>query len=290
MEKGDMVKKKGLGRGLGALMESPGETAAAGRPLEVRVEAIAANPLQPRSKIRDKDLKSLAESIREMGVLEPLVVRRAGLDGYELIAGERRLRASTLAGLAQVPVIIREAGPVEMLEIALIENLHREDLNPMDEAESYRRLSEEFGRTQEEIARLSGRDRSTVANLMRLTGLPEPVRQDVRLNRLSAGHARALLALPNESEILAAREQVLTKGLSVRETELLVKRALAPKRRQPVSNQDQTYFEALSTRMTQALGSKVRVYSKGARKRIEISFSSNEELERLMKTLGVGPV
>jgi ParB family chromosome partitioning protein len=284
-----MSKKRGLGKGLGALIEDRVDNSGAGAPLEVPVSAVIANPLQPRSTIKDKELKALADSISDKGVLEPLMVMRLSPDQYQLIAGERRLRASRLAGLETVPVILREATRAEQLELALIENLHREDLNPVEEAESYRRLSDEFERTQEEIARLSGRDRSTVANLLRLLSLPEPVKDDVRQGRLSAGHARALLALSTPQQILSAREQVLTRGLSVRETEALVKKANQPPR--PVRPpQDQAYFEALSDSMTRNLGAKVRVLHRGKRGRIEISYSSNQELERLMRLLGVGPI
>ena len=284
-----MSKKRGLGRGLEALIEDRNDGNRAGTPLEVPVEAIAANPLQPRSTIKDKELKALADSIKDKGVLEPLVAMRLGPDQYQLIAGERRLRASRLAGLETVPVILRDATRAEQLELALIENLHREDLNPVEEAESYQRLVDEFQRTQEEVARLSGRDRSTVANLMRLLALPEPVKDDVRQGRLTAGHARALLALPTPQQILTAREQVLTRGLSVRETEALVKKANSPPR--PVRrDKDQAYFEALSDSMTRTLGAKVRVQHRGKRGRIEISYSSNQDLERLMRLLGVGPL
>ena len=281
-----MAKKKGLGRGLSALIEDPGTLEEKpGAPLEIRVEVISPNPMQPRRGIRDKDLKSLADSIKDHGVLEPLVARRLSADQYELIAGERRLRAARAAGLKRVPVIIRDAAPQEMLEFALIENLHREDLNPMDEAESYQRLVEEFSRTQEEVARVSGRDRSTVANLIRLLALPEPVQKDVRTGRLTAGHARALLALTDESRILAARERVLSRGLSVRETEALVKRGLAPARKK-APPEDDVYYRDLSGRISRALGSKVRIVHQG-RRRLEISYASVEELERLLKRLGV---
>jgi ParB family chromosome partitioning protein len=256
----------------------------------VRVEAIRANPMQPRTRIRDKDLAALADSIRDQGVLEPLVVRRDGLDEYELIAGERRLRASRLAGLTHVPVILKDADPLQMLEMALIENLHREDLNPMDEAAGYVRLAEEFSRTQEELARLSGRDRSTVANLIRLLSLPAPIQEDVRQGRLTAGHGRALLALGEESRMLAAREDVLTRGFSVRETEQWVKRLLTPKRISRNAAADAAYYEALAESMARSLGAKVRVVAKGRRKRVEIAFSSSEELERLLNRLGVRPV
>lgn len=286
-----MTKKKGLGRGLKALISEPEiENGAVSSVLEVRIEAIQANPLQPRAKINSKGLKALSESIKDKGVLEPLVVRRSGSDQYELIAGERRLRASKAAGLTRVPVIIRDADNVEMLELALIENLHREDLNPVEEAESYRRLAEEFSRTQEEIARIAGKDRSTVANLLRLLGLPSPVLDDVRQGRMTTGHARALLALPGDESILAAREQVLVGGLSVRETEALVKKLNRPqkaRKEKPVS--DAAYYKSLSENMSRTLGAKVRIVPKG-RRRIEISYSSNAELERIMKLLGIKPV
>ena len=289
MEKVSMSKKRALGKGLGALIEDRVESAGAGLPLEVPVQAIVANPLQPRSTIKDKELKALSDSIRDKGVLEPLMVIRLSPDQYQLIAGERRLRASRLAGLKTVPVILREASRAEQLELALIENLHREDLNPIEEAESYQRLADEFQRTQEDIARLSGRDRSTVANLLRLLSLPDPVQDDVRQGRLSAGHARALLGLANSQQILAAREQILTRGLSVRETEALVKKANRPP--QPVRPpQDQAYFDSLSEAMTRSLGSKVKVLHRGKRGRIEISYNSNQDLERLMRLLGVGPL
>ena len=220
-----MTKKKGLGRGLGSLIgDTSTPVSNSGSPLEIPVGSIAFNPLQPRSNINPSELKKLSVSISEKGVLEPLLVRRLGPDQYELIAGERRLRASQAAGLEKVPVIVREATQAEMLELALIENLLREDLNPIDEAEAYLRLSEDYNRTQEEISRLVGRERSTVANILRLLGLPRAIQEDVRQSRLTMGHARALLSLPDVDDVMAAREIILAKGLSVRETENLVKR------------------------------------------------------------------
>jgi ParB family chromosome partitioning protein len=286
-------KTKGLGRGLGALISDPGESGAAGAPLDVRVDAISPNPLQPRKTIRDKDLKALTQSVKDKGVLEPLVVRLSGNGRYELIAGERRLRAATAAGLTRVPVIIKEATEAEMLEMALIENLHREDLNPIEEAESYQMLADRFDHTQETIARLSGKDRSTVANLLRLLNLPEPVQDDVRQGRLSTGHARALLPLGDESKILAARKQILTRELTVRQTEALVKQALKgspPRRTSSASDSDKAYYQSLSEQMTRRVGSKVQVLPRGKKGKVEIRYSSHEELARIMDLLGVKPV
>ena len=286
-----MTKKKGLGRGLGALLEDPNQTKSQpGAPFEVPINSIEPNPYQPRKNPDAKELKALADSILDHGLLEPPVVRLVAPDRYELIAGERRLRAAKLAGLKKIPVVIREAQGVEKLELALLENLQREDLDPIEEAEAFNRLTDEFGRTQEEVARLAGRDRSTVANTMRLLGLPRPVQDDVRHKRLSAGHARALLGLESEDQILAAREIVLSQGLSVRQTEALVKKALKPPRKPTPAEKDTAYFEALSREMARVLGSKVKLHRKGKRGRIEIEFNSNEDLERLMSLLGVKPV
>jgi len=286
-----MAKKKGLGRGLGALMDDLDQDLDHERlSLDAPIEAIAPNPSQPRAGIKTKGLKTLIESIRDKGVLEPLVVRRSLPGQYELIAGERRLLAAKEAGLKTVPVIIRDATPSEMLELALVENLLREDLNPMEEAEAYQRLAGDFRRSQDDIARMSGRDRSTVANLLRLLQLPGPVQEDVRQDRLTVGHARALLALEDPDLILTAREQVLARRLSVRQTEILVKKTLAPPPRKKTSDKDDVYFQALADQMTRGLGAKVKVARRGRRGRIEISFSSYKELERLMDLLGFGPV
>ncbi len=287
-----MLKKKALGRGLGALIEDIDQGInQVSAPMELSIEAITANPLQPRKNFKARDLKALTDSIRDKGVLEPLVVRRIAPGSYELIAGERRLRASTEAGLKTVPVILRDATAVEMLELALIENLHREDLNPMEEAEAYQRLADEFDRNQEELARLAGKDRSTVANTLRLLQLPKAVQDDVRHGRLTAGHARALLALSDQERIQAAREQVLAGQLSVRETEALVKRLLQPPQKKKAAGaRDDVYFQALAGEFSRRLGSKVNITRKGRRGRIEITFASNDELERIMKALGVGPL
>jgi len=284
-----MVKKKGLGRGLEALIENlDKDLYPSGSPLGVPLENISTNPFQPRINFKEAELKALAESIKNKGVLAPLVVRAARAGQYELIAGERRLRAAKIAGLERVPVIVREATEAEMLEIALIENLHREDLDPIEEAQAYQRLMEEFNRTQQEVARMTGRDRSTTANLVRLLKLPEAVQKDVRAKRLSIGHARALLALERPDAILQVREKILREKLSVRQTEAFVKRLLNPPASKRTVKPDELYFEVLGEQLTRKIGSKVQLYRQGKKGRIEICFSSDEELERLLKLFGAG--
>lgn len=283
-----MARKKVLGKGLGALIESPLKSNEDLSPRSALVSLIDPNPYQPRTDFSEKDIRALSDSIKSKGLLEPLLVCYSESGRYLLIAGERRLRASKLAGLESVPIIVREnINQSEMLELALIENLHRTDLNPIEEAESYQRLSSEFKRSQEEIARLSGRDRSTVSNLMRLLSLPSAIQIDVRQARLSAGHARALLSLPDDITKLKAREQILSDRLSVRETESLVKKILKSFTTKKTTVTDDAFYESLADKIALNLGSKVRIVKKGKGGRIEINYASSEELERLMGSFGV---
>jgi len=283
-----MAKKKGLGRGLEALIDDFGVSLdLPGQPLEIPVANIQPNPYQPRRPIDDNSLKSLTESIKSQGLLQPILVRRLGPEHYELIAGERRLRACRAAGMETVPVIVREAQGSSLLEMALVENLNREDLNPIEIAEAYRRLGDEFQHTQAEIARITGHDRSTVANLLRLLNLPSAVQNDVALGRLSTGHARALLALKDEALILEARTRILADNLNVRQTEALVKRLLRPPAPKRAASRDAAYFEALAERMTRRFGAKTKLVRRGKKGRIEIRFSSDQELERLLSLFGV---
>lgn len=282
-----------MGRGLGALiddMDGGDFMAPKTAPSEISPDIISSNPYQPRRTIDAKDLKGLIESIKSIGVLEPLLVKPEGPDSYILIAGERRLQASKAAGLDRVPVVVREATPNEMLEISLIENLHREDLNPIEEAEAYQRLADEFGHTQAKIAGITGRDRSTVANIMRLLQLPEAVRLDLVHNRLTIGHARAMLSLEDQDLMLEVRRQVLEGQLSVRETERLIKKLLKPPVEKPAVESDDLYLQALADQITRSLGSKAKLIRQGGKGRIEIRFSSDQELERLLKFFNVGPV
>ena len=211
-----MSNRHGLGRGLGALLSAAPPTAAT--TIEIPVDAIVPNPNQPRKDFDDSRLRELAGSLGQTGVLQPVVVRRVG-SGYQLVVGERRWRAAKLAGLARIPAIVREASDAQAIELALVENLLREDLNPMEEAEAYQRLLAEFDWTQEELAQRVGKDRSSVANCLRLLKLPAIIQADLRAGRLAMGHARALLALPSAEEQLKLREEILAHSWSVRATE-----------------------------------------------------------------------
>jgi ParB family transcriptional regulator, chromosome partitioning protein len=272
------MNKRGLGRGLGALLSStPSETETL---LELPVDAVVPNPNQPRKSIDSNSLSELAASILSSGVIQPVLVRRQG-QNYQLIAGERRWRAAKLAGLERIPALLREATDGESLELALIENLLREDLNPIDEAEAYQRLLAEFEWTQEELAQRVGRDRSSIANCLRLLKLPEPIRADLRAGRLTMGHARALLALTSAADQLKLREEILAHSWSVRATEEGVqKRATsrAPRRRS-------AELVTLEDALRQGLLTKVRIVGTDRRGRIEIVYASTDELDRLVALL-----
>ncbi len=272
-----MASRHGLGRGLGALLSSSPETAAAPA-VQLSIDAIVPNPNQPRKDFNDKALQDLVASLRQSGLLQPLVVRRMG-DGYQLIVGERRWRAAKLAGFAQVPAVIREASDAESLELALVENLLREDLNPMEEAEAYQRLLADFGWTQEELAQRVGRDRSSIANCLRLLKLPETIQTDLRTGRLAMGHARALLSLPSESQQLRLREEILAHSWSVRATEADVQHKRSAPSRRPVRRAPE--MVAIEDAFRSALATRVRVIGNEHSGRIEISYTSREELDRL---------
>ncbi|MDR1920621.1 MAG: ParB/RepB/Spo0J family partition protein [Candidatus Adiutrix sp.] len=265
-----------------------------GQPLMVKIDSLTMNPNQPRRHFNEKELISLSQSIKARGIIEPLVAREVGDDKYEIIAGERRLRAAKLANLQEVPVIIRELSndPSESLILALIENLCREDLNPIEEAESFHKLEKEFGKTHQEIANLSGRERPTVTNSVRLLKLPEFIQDDVRFKRLSAGHARTLLALNDASLLPAIRTEILAKNMTVRQTEALIKKInKKPKAAAAANIEEEAYFEALAKSFTNKLnGLKVKISHSAATKKMEIFYNNNEDLEYLMKKIGVESV
>ncbi len=277
-----MASRHGLGRGLGALLSSsaPGETA--GPFLELPVNAIGPNPKQPRKDFANKALEDLAASLKQSGVLQPVVVRRAG-SGYQLVVGERRWRAARLAGSERIPAIVREVDDAESLELALAENLLREDLNPMEEAEAYQRLLAEFSWTQEDLAQRIGRDRSSVANSLRLLRLPAPIQADLRAGRLTMGHARALLSLEGEAEQLRLRDEILAHSWSVRATEEGVQRKRA--RIMPRPGRRAPELTALEDALRAALATRVRLVGNERRGRIEIAYGTAEELERLGERL-----
>ena len=277
------MQKKGLGKGLGALI--PGaEEARQPSGLTVELQRITANPLQPRRAFDEAKLEELAASIRDQGVIQPLIVRRNG-DGYELIAGERRLRAAMKAGLKEVPVVVREASDNDSLQLALIENLQREDLNPIEEADAYRRLHEEFHSTQEEVAEKVGKSRPAVANAMRLLLLPKEIQQELAQGRLAAGQARALLALGNEAMITAVARRVIAKGLSTRETERLVARLKLGRRARRLAAAVDPDLRAVVEKLQRALGTKVRMVQTGgaSRGKMEIEYYSSADLDRIVQ-------
>ncbi len=282
-----MAKRPALGKGIGALLNSA--TQEGGRKYFLcPIEDLRPHGKQPRKTFNDEKMAELVASIREKGVIQPLVVRQVD-DYYQIIAGERRWRASQKAGLREIPVVIQDVSEDWALEMALIENIQREDLNPIEEAEAYRNLMENFDFSQEEMARRVGKDRSTVANSLRLLRLPEKVRDDVMQARLSMGHARALLSLDSDEDLLEARDQVIQKRFSVRETEALVKKiksfGLTPKaKKKPEANPQVLYLEG---ELKKALGTQVRIAGKGKGGKIEISFFSPAELDRLLELLGV---
>lgn len=283
------MQKKGLGRGLGALIpsaESKTESRPESNPLEVAVDRITPSPFQPRRTFDEAKLEELAGSIRNQGIIQPLVVRRKD-DGYELIAGERRWRASMKAGLSRVPVVVREASDHEALQLALVENLQREDLNPIEEASGYRRLQEEFHWSQEEMADRVGKSRPAIANSLRLLSLPAAVQQEVVAGNLPAGQARALLGLHTEPLIISASREVIAKGLSTRETEKMVRYLLMGRKRRRAAPLLDADLKSIVEDLQRALGTRVRLIPKPrtSKGKIEIEYYTLPDLERIIQSI-----
>jgi ParB family chromosome partitioning protein len=284
-------RRPALGKGLSALIPNAPEPSRPGV-MEVDVDLLAPNDQQPRLRVDDARLDELTRSIQANGIIQPILVRRTG-STYRIIAGERRWRAAQRAGLHKVPVVVRdmkEGSERQSLELALIENIQRENLNPVDEATAYQRLADEFGLTQDQIAAAVGKDRSSVANFMRLLKLPDEVRADLASGALSMGHARALLALPDAAAQRHAAREVISRGLSVRDAELLVRKLGSAGRytettaRSSAAKPD-VHTRAAEDRMRFALGTKVRIVRRGQAGVIEIEFASEEELNRLYDAL-----
>lgn len=277
-------KKKALGRGLGSLIqEAQSETGGSVATADsmVDIESIHPNPNQPRTHFNDAELNELSDSIAEHGVLQPLLVRK-DVDGYEIIAGERRYQASKIAGLTEIPVIIKDVDDQKMLEIALIENLQRSDLNPIEEAKGYKQLIKQSGMTQEALSKAVSKSRSAITNSLRLLDLPEPVQQYLFDGRLTAGHARAILAVPYEEQRIKLAEKVVQEGLSVRATENLAPLFSVgdtPKAPRPVTPQS---FKKAARVLRGVFNTNVRVKSARGKNKIEIEFKDEDELAQIL--------
>jgi ParB family chromosome partitioning protein len=280
-------KKLALGKGLGALIpDADIGFDSSGDYFLCNIDLLRPNQLQPRRQFPEAELEELVASIREQGVLQPLIVRKHE-PGYELIAGERRLRATRRAGLTQVPVVIKAVTDEQLLEISLVENIQRENLNPIDEADAYHRLISQFNLTQDQAAARVGKSRSAVANFLRLRQLPDQIKASIAEGTLSMGHARALLGAEQTAQQLAAWREVIAKGLSVRETEELVRRARKAKKvpQASVKSSETAYLTSLSEDLSRHLGTKVFIRKSGRQGRVEIEFYSNDDLDRLITRL-----
>jgi len=279
-----MVERKALGKGLGALIpdiedDLEGKEGA----LYCTLDEIQVNPYQPRTVFDQEKIEELTRSIKEKGVIQPLLVRKVG-GGYQLVAGERRLRAAKKAGLEKIPVVVKEISKVELLEYSLIENLQRENLNPIEEAEAYKRLMKDFDYTQQKVSQVLGKNRATVANQLRLLKLPGVVKKSLAKGEISMGHARGLLSLSELQKVKEAFRIVVGKGLSVRETEKLVKR-LSQEKKKKEPEKRLIHLEYVRNDLRQWLGTQVKIVKSGKKGKIIIEFYSSEELERIIERI-----
>jgi ParB family chromosome partitioning protein len=280
-----MTKRKALGKGLSALIPEANKLGGGEEGFFLcPIEAIEPNPYQPRQNFKGPEFEELVSSVKEKGVITPLLVSKSD-QGYQLIAGERRWRAAQRAGLRAIPVVVRETTPIESLELALIENIHRKDLNPVEEALAYKKWIEDSRTTQEALAKTLGKDRSTIANMLRLLRLPQYIQQDLIDGRLTMGQARVLAGLKSPGEQKKLRDLIIKRAFSVRQGEELVRKkrgSKGPKRRKA---KDDEYLRFLSDDLKRALGTKVDIKKSGSRGNIVIYFYSDEELDRLLDLL-----
>jgi ParB family chromosome partitioning protein len=309
-----MAKRTGLGRGIGALIPTsepehsrpvdvffPGATPPSAersedlvevpgaRLVEIDPAAIVPNPRQPRTAFDADELAELVHSVREFGVLQPVVVRPAGAGSYELIMGERRTRAAREAGLATIPAIVRDTADEDMLRDALLENLHRSQLNPLEEASAYQQLLDDFGITQEELAARIGRSRPQISNTIRLLRLPVPVQQRVAAGVLSAGHARAILAVEDPERMQRLADRIVKEGLSVREAEAAARGSLVPASRPVRAGRRRDGLDDLAQRLEDHLDTRVRIALTARKGQISIDFSTVQDLHRIVRLLGIDP-
>lgn len=282
--------KKGLGKGLSALMNTDEAIdITQEQTITLKISQIEPNKDQPRTEFDAEKLETLSDSIKKYGVLQPIVVKKLDNGFYRIIAGERRWRAAKLAGLKQIPVVIREFNDRETMEIALVENLQREDLNPFEEARGYKELMDLFSLTQEQVAQKVGKSRSAVANSVRLLSLCDEIKELVLKKELTVGHVRALLATDNEGVQLMAARKIVADGLNVRQTEAYIKLLLTekkPKKKNPVDEELRRYLASIEKKLSNSLGTKVKIQNKKNRGKIEIEYYNNEDFERIMSKLG----
>jgi len=279
-----LAKRKALGRGLSALFPETAISEDDRGFFYCPIESIFPNPHQPRQNFNDSELTELADSIKEKGVIQPILVTQTE-DGFQLIVGERRWRAAQKAGLDKIPAWIRDVSPSEALELALVENIQRKDLNPIEEASAYQELRQRFNLTQEALSKRIGKDRSTIANSLRLLKLPALIQQDLIDLQLTTGHARVLVGIESSVVQKEIRDLIIKKSLSVRQTEVLVKSALAPKKPKSPKDGTDSYIESLANDLQKSLGTKVAIKRKGEKGRIMIEFYSDEDLGRLIDRL-----
>ncbi len=280
--------KRGLGKGLGALIPQKSVFMGGRTIVNIEIDRVIPNPRQPRTSFAPGNLKELANSIKEQGIIEPILARmRAGK--YEVVAGERRWRAAKMAGLTIIPAIVKDFTDEQSLELSLIENLQREDLNPMDEAEGYSRLIKEFKLTQEVVAKKVGKDRTTVTNMLRILSLPDKIKHSLRREEITVGHARALLALPNSVKQIEIWMRIVKNRLNVRDVEILVTgKEEKPKIKKGGRKRAYTKNAELNTlveKLTTFLGTKVKIFGTPERGRIEINYYSKEDLERVLELI-----
>jgi len=279
-----MGERKALGKGLGALIpDIEDDFERKGGSLYCSLNEIQQNPYQPRNSFNQEKIGELANSIKEKGVIQPLLVRKVG-SGYQLIAGERRLKAAKIAGLSKVPIIVRKVSEVELLEYSLIENLQRENLNPIEEAEAYKKLMKDFDYTQQRLAQVLGKNRTTIANQLRLLKLPYVVKKSLAQSEITMGHARGLLSLNDTQKQSEAFRTIVRKGLSVRETEKLVKKLGQVQKKKEIEKR-LIHLEYIRNDLKQWLGTQVKIIKRGKKGRIIIEFYSSEELERIIEMI-----
>jgi len=283
------AKPRGLGKGLNAIIGADIVSEVIDRPraIEISVDRLSPNPFQPRRSFTEEGLEQLAESIRHHGILQPIVVRPSG-DGYQLIAGERRWRAAQIAGLQRIPAVVRELDDPSMVQVALIENLQREDLNPIEEASAYRRLMDEFNMTQEQLSSTIGRSRPAIANAVRLLNLPTEIQRAVEERKLSEGHARCLLAISDQGDQLKVAAEIIANGLNVRQAEELVKGTTRNVSRETIRRrtpEDDPDAVRLTQRLGERLGTRVKLSGSVRKGKLEIEYYSTEDLDRILEII-----